>query len=283
MTPTPTTRQQEPTSIRKLQILIDQGSTDLALELMHTQNLQVEIINGRVIDKSDATESWLARFITVNPLMNELKNDVRKLALVDDNVLISGETGTGKELIARALHGKRKRFIALNCAGMPEGLVESELFGYAANSFTGSAGKPRAGLMQEAANGTLFLDEVGELPLNIQAKLLRTIQERVVRKVGGTNDEPLTCRIVCATHRSLVDMIEAKQFRQDLYARISTFELKTLPLRERVEDIQPLLSSMEGGKELLVVATGKPLNLSLNVRGLQQAVRRYKVLGKLPS
>lgn len=279
---TPNT-QQPVSSIRKLQILLDSGDTELARELITKEGLQVEIINGRVIDASDATEAWLARFITNNGAMLELKNDVRKLAVVDDTVLIFGETGTGKEIIARALHGKRRKFVALNCAGLPEGLIESELFGHAANAFTGSSNKPKQGMVQEAAGGTLFLDEVGELTLDAQAKLLRVIQEKRVRKVGGLNEEEVTCRFVCATHADLSAMVKAKTFRQDLYARLSTFELNTWPLLERRGDVKLITESLEGGKELMAKypELDKILPLGLNVRSIQRAVRRFKVLGKI--
>lgn len=268
-------------TLKKLQALIDDGAPELAVELIISHDLQVSIINGVVVDKANTTEAWLARFITIDPDMLALKEDIRKLSVVDDTVLIVGETGTGKELIARALHGKRKNFVALNCAGLPEGLVESELFGHAGGAFTGATIKAKPGLMLEASNGTLFLDEIGELPINIQAKLLRAIQERTIRKVGGVNEEKLTCRIVCATHRSLPSMIDAKEFRQDLYARISTFELRTKPLRERWCDIIPIAQSLDGGKELFEKCKQNAIDLSLNVRSLEQAVRRFKVLGKI--
>ena len=198
-----------------------------------------------------------------------------------------GETGTGKELIARALHGEKAgEFYGINCAGLPETLVESELFGHKQGAFTGAT-KDKIGLMKLAANGTLFLDEVGELPLLAQAKLLRAIQERKIRKVGGDQSEDINCRIVCATNRDIRDMCDKGQFRVDLYARISTFEIFIPPLRDRLDDVPLIIKSLEGGEEFtesyFECQNAPPLDITLNVRSLQKHVERFKVLGKLPT
>jgi len=246
--------------------------------------LKVEVQNGQLVDTSNNTESWLHRFVTINPIMQSMKDDVRKLAKVESPVLIQGPTGTGKEIIAHALHGDREgAFIPVNCAGLPEQLVESILFGHVKGSYTG-AHDTKQGLMKLAKNGTIFFDEIGELPLGIQAKLLRAIQEKKVLRVGGESEEDINCRIVAATHRDLKSMIKFDEFRVDLYARISTFELNLLPLCDRREDVEPIIKSLPGGEEYLK-ALQQPLKdiiiTELNVRGLQQQVERYKVLGRV--
>ena len=248
--------------------------------------LKIEIRDGCIIDISDSTEAWLKRFITVHPSMLSLKDDVRKLAKVQDEVLIHGETGTGKEILARALHGEREgRFVAINCAGLPEQLIESELFGHMQGSFTGAV-KTKQGLMSIAKSGTLFLDEIGELPLEVQGKLLRALQEKVIRKVGGDVPEEISCRIICATNKHIPSMLEKDLFRTDLFARISTFELETISLSQRSSDIPEIIRSLAGGQEfLLAYMTERNLSdipVQFNVRSLQQHVRRFSVLGKLP-
>lgn len=163
-----------------------------------------------------------------------------KIAATDLSVLIQGESGTGKELVARFIHDhsgrKRKPFFAINCAALPSNLLETELFGYTKGAFTG-ADSNRKGLLLDADGGTFFLDEVGEMPLALQAKLLRVLQEKEVRPVGGSQNMPLDVRIVAATNRDLKQMIEKGDFREDLFYRLSVFPLNVEPLRRRKEDI----------------------------------------------
>ncbi len=168
---------------------------------------------------------------------------IGKLARSQAPVYISGESGSGKELAARLIHSQSTRhaapFIPVNCGAIPENLMESEFFGYRKGAFTG-ADSDRDGFFQAANGGTLFLDEVADLPLAMQVKLLRAIQEKRVRKVGSANEEPIDVRIISATHRKLKECVDAATFRQDLYYRLNVIELKMPPLRERQEDI-PLL------------------------------------------
>jgi two-component system response regulator PilR (NtrC family) len=168
---------------------------------------------------------------------------IEKLARSQAPVYISGESGSGKELAARLIHGTGARrdcpFVAVNCGAIPENLVESEFFGYRRGAFTG-ADSDRDGFFQAAASGTLFLDEIAELPLGMQVKLLRAIQEKSVRKVGATAEEAVDVRIICATHRNLQSLVEEGKFRQDLYYRLAVIELKMPPLRDRREDIEPM-------------------------------------------
>jgi len=175
--------------------------------------------------------------------MRRIFEKVRLVADTRSTVLIAGESGTGKELVARAIHQnsdrRKKPFVPINCAAIPETLVESELFGYEKGAFTGATGRKR-GLFQTAEGGTLFIDEVGELPLGLQSKLLRALENRKVMPVGGTQEIDVDVRLVAATNRDLASEVHEKRFRDDLYYRLKVVELRLPPLRERPEDI-PLL------------------------------------------
>jgi DNA-binding NtrC family response regulator len=175
--------------------------------------------------------------------MNRVFDLVRRVATTEANVLVTGESGTGKELIARSVHANSKRksgpFVPLNCGGLPEHLVESELFGHEKGAFTG-ANAARPGLMEHAIGGTFFLDEIGELPMNVQVKFLRVLEERRIRRVGSNRERDVDIRLISATNQDCEEMIEKGKFREDLYYRINTFVIRVPPLRERLEDI-PLL------------------------------------------
>lgn len=172
--------------------------------------------------------------------MREVLKKLEKVAPTDISVLIAGETGTGKELIARELHRRSPRakgpFVTINCGAIPENLLESELFGHVKGAFTGAV-VTRAGRFQAAIGGTLFLDEVGEMPLSLQVKLLRALQEKVVYKVGDTRPEPVDIRVVAATNRILEEMVRENTFREDLYYRLNVVTLQLPPLRDRGEDV----------------------------------------------
>jgi two-component system response regulator PilR (NtrC family) len=175
--------------------------------------------------------------------MQEVFSLVGRVARTSSTVLLHGESGTGKELIARAIHfsspRSKRRFLSINCGAMPENLLESELFGHERGSFTGAV-RENKGLFQEADEGTLFLDEIGEMTPGMQVKLLRALQNKVIRKVGGTREETVDVRIIAATNRNLEELIDAGSFREDLYYRINVIPVHLPPLRERREDI-PLL------------------------------------------
>lgn len=182
-----------------------------------------------------------------SPAMREVEHMAAKVAHTNSTVLVTGESGTGKGVIARLIHQQSQRseghFIPVNCGAIPENLVESEFFGHTRNAFTG-AEKARKGLFLEADGGTIFLDEIGELPLQLQVKLLHVIEQKEVRPVGGEQTRPVDVRIVAATNRDLKEMVERGTFREDLYFRISVFHLHMPPLRERRQDILPLVKFM---------------------------------------
>jgi two-component system response regulator PilR (NtrC family) len=183
------------------------------------------------------------RLIGSSPAMQQVRNTITKLARSQAPVYISGESGTGKELAARLIHEQSPRagaaFIPVNCGAIPSELMESEFFGHKKGSFTG-AHADKEGLFQSANGGTLFLDEVAELPLHMQVKLLRVIQEKAVRPIGGRGEIPVDVRILSATHKNLAELVEQGHFRQDLFYRINVIELQIPPLRERGEDVREL-------------------------------------------
>ena len=215
-----------------------------------------------------------------------------KYASVDETVLILGETGVGKELFAQGIHQASARkngpFVAINCASLPESILESELFGYVKGAFTGADREGKRGLFEQAHTGTIFLDEIGEIPMGIQGKLLRVLQERTIRRVGGEKSTPVDIRIIAATNRDLVYMVREGTFRSDLYFRINVLGLKIPPLRERREDIVPLAEEFlseasvrnqrfyhfsENAKSLL-----SEYDWPGNIRELQNMVRRVTVI-----
>ena len=183
--------------------------------------------------------SPLAGLIAASPQMLKICRTVEKVAPTDVTTLLLGESGTGKELIARALHDLSARvkgpFVAINCAAIPDTLLESELFGYEKGAFTGAAKQTR-GKIEYADGGTLFLDEVGDLPMTLQVKLLRFLQERIIERLGGRQEIPVEVRVVCATHQDLPELVKEGRFREDLYYRISEITIRIPPLRERDGD-----------------------------------------------
>ena len=193
----------------------------------------------------DLEGKWRRHIITRNPLMEEVLNQARLVAESDASVFIHGESGTGKDLLAKAVHHASPRrdeaFVAINCSAIPEALLESELFGHVRGAFTGAT-KDHKGLFQAAHAGTLFLDEIGDMPLALQAKLLRVLEDRQVRPIGSTRAAPVDVRIISATHRNLEQEMVAGNFREDLYYRLNVVRLELPPLQARREDI-PLLAT----------------------------------------
>ena len=187
--------------------------------------------------------AWRDEIVTRSPVMEELLQQVWLVAQSDTSVFICGESGTGKELLARAIHRASPRrdqpFVTINCAAIPEPLLESELFGHAKGAFTGAV-RMHKGLLQEAHGGTLFLDEIGDMPLGLQAKLLRVLQERMVRSLGSTQSVPIDIRVISATHRNIDEEVREGRFREDLQYRLNVVHLDVPPLSKRREDV-PLL------------------------------------------
>jgi DNA-binding NtrC family response regulator len=183
-------------------------------------------------------------FVGESAAIQNIFSMISRIALYDSSVLITGESGVGKEKVARAIHNRSPRskyeFVAINCAALPENLIESELFGHSKGSFTG-ADKDQPGLFMTADQGTLFLDEVGELPLLLQAKLLRVLQDKEVRPVGGKKSLKVDARVICATHRNLEVLVREGRFREDLYFRLNVIPIHIPPLRERREDLELLI------------------------------------------
>lgn len=219
----------KPFELDELKLLINR-----ALQL---RNMKQEI---NILHRELSDSYHCDKILTNNPKMMELCRTIAKVAQSHANVLVTGESGTGKELIAKAIHYNSPRskqpFIKVNCGALPESLLESELFGHEKGAFTG-AQMQRQGLFERAHQGTLLLDEIGEMPLNLQVKLLRVLQEQEFERVGGSQTIKIDVRIVAATNRDLSDMIEQGEFRRDLYYRLNVIHLYSLPLRERPEDI----------------------------------------------
>lgn len=226
--------------------------------------------------------------------MREVFNVVEKVAPTRTTVLVTGESGVGKELVARALHTRSPRinapFVAVNCGAIPEGLLESELFGHVKGAFTG-ASQTKPGLFQSASGGTLFLDEIGELPLSLQVKLLRAVQDRRVKPVGGVEDIEIDARIVAATNRDLQAEVKAGRFREDLFYRLNVIQVKVPPLRERREDILVLAEyflrkfAQEHGRPALAftrqaLSALADYDFPGNVRELENAVERGVTLAE---
>ena len=226
-------------------------------------------------------------------MMSELRSRIDRVAQSDATVLIMGESGTGKELVVRAIHrGSRraaKPLVAINCAALAESLLESELFGHEKGSFTGASAQKR-GKLEAAEGGTVFLDEIGEMPVQLQAKLLRVLQQREVERVGGTRAIQLDFRLVAATNRNLEEAIRQGRFRQDLYYRLNVITLHTPPLRERSEDIIPLAKHFTAryaakcGRQIAGIspqaaALLRGFDWPGNVRELENAIERAVVLG----
>jgi two-component system response regulator PilR (NtrC family) len=222
----------KPFDVEELKIVVQKAleSAELSRENVYLRReLEQKYTFNNIIGKS--------------PRMQAVFSLIERMARTNSTVLVNGESGTGKELIARAIHYSspraNRRFLSINCGALPEALLESELFGHERGAFTGAV-REKKGLFQEADRGTLFLDEIGEMVPSMQVKLLRALQEKVVRKVGGTEEEQVDVRIIAATHQDLEARIASGEFREDLYYRINVLPIHLPPLRQRREDI-PLL------------------------------------------
>ncbi len=224
----------KPFDIEELRIIVKKAYEKKKLEI---ENKKLQ----RLIEERYSFENIIGK----SKQMREIFLLIDKIAPIDSTVLITGESGTGKDLIAKAIHFRSLRkegpFVAINCASIPENLLESELFGYKRGAFTGAV-TSKAGLFQEANKGTLFLDEIGELPQGLQAKLLRVIQDKKIRPLGGTQERTIDVRIIAATNHDLEKMVEKGNFREDLFYRLNVINIDIPPLRKRKEDIPILIN-----------------------------------------
>jgi two-component system, NtrC family, nitrogen regulation response regulator NtrX len=274
------------------------GALDFLEKPLSTEKLLVTVDNAlrltRLEDENRELRSRLGKHELVGsgPAMKKLLAQIERVAASETRVCILGETGTGKELVARAIHEKSTRkenaFITLNCAAVPAELIESELFGHEKGAFTGAGGR-HLGKFEQAESGTLFLDEIGDMPVAMQAKLLRVLEEGEVERVGGDKSIKVNVRVIVATHRNLEELIKKNEFRRDLFHRVYVFPLSLPPLRERTEDFPELVAHFarqvarqNGWKEKLfaseAIAELRRYSWPGNVRELRNIVERLVLL-----
>jgi len=249
----------------------------------------------RISGFGSSDEDWRAEIVTRSALMEEKLAQAHMVAGTDARVLITGESGTGKELLARAIHRgsprRNKPFVAINCSAMAENLLESELFGHEKGSFTGAT-RAHDGLFVAADGGTLMLDEIGDMPMRLQVKLLRVLQENAIRPVGSNDPTPVNVRVISATHRDLQQLMAAGQFREDLYYRLNVVHIEMPPLSRRREDIPMLVAhflaqiARESGVRKIYAPEAVELLATAdwpgNIRQLQNVVRQNVALSQTP-
>ncbi len=250
--------------------LLKAGAVDFVTKPFDLDQLMMRMhrLCGETTDKDDAP------LLGISPSMRKIESLLMRLVDSVEPVLVSGESGVGKEVVARLLHDsslehRPGEWIAVNCAAIPEGLIEAELFGYVRGAFTG-AGRPHRGFIEQANGGTLFLDEIGDMPLHMQSRLLRVLQERKVTRIGAESATPVDFRLVCATHRDLAAMVRMGQFREDLYYRINVISINVPPLRDRREDILWLADRM-----LAELPRRAPVKMPALTLAAQQALYAY--------
>jgi len=272
------------------------GATDFVEKPPSAERLLTAVRNAlalsRLSDEQAALREALAQpghLVGESRAMAELRAQIARVGPTEAIVLIQGETGTGKERVARALHlasGRTGRFVAVNCAAIPSALLESELFGYERGAFSGAAAR-HLGRLEQAQGGTVLLDELGDMPLELQAKLLRVLEQREVERLGGTRPVAIDVRFVAATHRELDKQVASGRFREDLYYRLNVFPLRLPPLRERPEDLLPLArafaADLLGPQAQLSLTPGAEVLLRGyrwpgNVRELRNLVERLSLL-----
>jgi two-component system response regulator PilR (NtrC family) len=275
----------KPCSVDEIRLVVDKA--------LEKRNLAGE---NQTLRRQLREQSGMPAMLGRSQCMKDIFELIRKVAPARTNIFITGESGTGKELAARAIHALSERrdrpFVAINCGAIPENLLESELFGHVKGSFTGAISH-KEGLFEVADGGTLFLDEIGEMPLQLQVKVLRAIQDRTFKRVGGTSDIRVDVRILCATNRVLADELKAGRFREDLFYRLNVIEVCLPPLRDRPEDIPELIRSFiaryakELGRnvsavdpEVLAVLESHPF--PGNVRELENLMERAVTLAPGP-
>lgn len=296
------------TANKKVEVAVEaiaSGAYDFVVKPLHFPQLLVSVERALYLTRVEEENTTLKTVVQLQEGPTSLEGIVgksagiknalelaRRVSKSSSNILITGESGTGKEVIAKAIHsmGVRKKapFVAINCSAIPENLLESELFGHAKGAFTGASDK-KIGLFEEADGGTLFLDEIGDLSLSLQAKLLRVLQERKIKRIGENHFRPVNARILSATHKNLRQEIAQKKFREDLFFRLNVIPIWIPPLRERKEDILPLAEFFL--RKYSVLNSSKPKQFSKealeclmgnswpgNVRELENTIERAVVL-----
>ena len=274
------------------------GATDYIVKPVHSEELlhklaQIDAMTGLLAENKalrTLVTGGLGLYTFNSPSMQQVDRLVGKVAVTNSTVLVTGESGTGKGIVARLIHEKSPRstfpFIPVNCSAIPENLLESEFFGHTKGAFTG-ADKARKGLFTEADRGTIFLDEIGELPLHLQTKLLHVIEDKQIRPVGGEQARGVDVRIIAATNRNLEEMVKEGKFREDLYFRLGVFHIHIPPLRERRSDIGDLIRHMMlniGGGTLEIDAETEQVlqsyNWPGNVRQLENVIHRAHIMAE---
>ena len=285
------------TAVRVMQLGADdflEKPVDLQELLTKIQQIEDELLvagDVAAVEEAIVTEDLPVRLVGSSKPLQDVLSVVKRAAPTPWTVLIRGETGTGKELVARLIHLLSPRkdgpFIEVNCAAIPENLFESELFGHEKGAFTGADSR-RRGVFELADGGTVFLDEIGELPPSMQAKLLRALQEKSISRVGGERPIPVDVRIVAATNRDLKELVAKKQFREDLYFRLNVIELEIPPLRRRKEDIPELIDfflKKYGARARFdnqALAQLSKYNFPGNIRELEHVIQRTITLARSP-
>jgi transcriptional regulator with PAS, ATPase and Fis domain len=280
--------------IDRLQVAVRRRLQELAKRerLLERREREFDMMRDRITRHAESR-----KFVVRSPAMQEVLELAAQVAPLDTTVLVSGESGTGKEFVVRMIHDQSRRasgpFISVNCAALTETLLESELFGHVRGAFTGAV-RDKAGLFEVASNGTLFLDEIGEVAPTIQAKLLRALQEREIRRVGAERTIKVNTRVVAATNRDLQAAIAAGTFREDLYFRLGAFVLSVPSLRNRREDVAPMVhefvrrAATRMGKDVRTVSADAMALLIRyswpgNVRELEHAIERAVILARGPN
>ncbi|MDR3565177.1 MAG: sigma 54-interacting transcriptional regulator [Negativicutes bacterium] len=285
-------------AIRRIPIKLGDEVVGAVANIQDATQLQrfEQVIRQKLNKKGLLAKYRFENLIGSSAAMQAIKARVRQYALTDATVLLTGESGTGKERVAQSLHNLSSRkngpFVAINCAALPENLLESELFGYVEGAFTGAKRGGKQGMFELAHGGTIFLDEISEMPSSLQARLLRVLQEREVMRLGADNVIPVNVRIISSSNQNLAELIELKKFRDDLYYRLNVLRLHLPPLRERIEDIPALVSGLLGrlhlsrAKEVgITPAALKLLQVYRwpgNIRELENVIERVALLAAGP-
>lgn len=283
-------------AIKRIPIKLGEDIVGAIANVQDVTQLQYfeQVVRQKMNKKGLVAKFHLEQISAASPQMKIVKERVRQYAGNDATVLITGESGTGKERVAQSIHNLSQRqtgpFVAVNCAALPESLLESELFGYEEGAFTGAKKGGKSGLFEVAHGGTIFLDEIGEMPLSLQARLLRVLQEKEVMRLGAESVIPVNVRILAATNQDMMRLVDEKKFRVDLYYRLDVLRLHIPPLRERVEDIPELIRSFleKSPRRNIVGITENAVKFLQkqywrgNIRELENVIERIKLLAPGP-